>query len=116
MPLDKDCDGRGLARGHRDPLELLLLRDRRALHLASGRPEDLLREELRNWLRRLARRRGAHARCTTRIAFVFFPVKSSPRIIPLIRRSTMFVFAFPKGLFEYRPPVCGITSAARVMD
>src|SRR5437773_9438574 len=34
---------------------------------------------------------------------------------PLISRSTMFDFAFPKGLFAYRPPVCGITIAVRLM-
>src|SRR5436309_417359 len=52
---------------------------------------------------------------TTRIAFDFFPVKSSERIIPLISRSTMFDFAFPNGLFANRPPVCGITIGERLM-
>ena len=52
---------------------------------------------------------------TTRIAFDFFPVNSSERIIPLISRSTMFAFAFPKGLFAHRPPVCGITIGVRLM-
>src|SRR5438093_9976153 len=57
----------------------------------------------------------SNARRTTRIAFAFFPVYSSDRIIPLISRSTMLYFAFPKGLFAHRPPVWGITIAVRLM-
>src|SRR3990170_4625993 len=30
-------------------------------------------------------------------------------------RSTMFAFAFPKGLLAHRPPVCGMTIGARLM-
>ena len=42
---------------------------------------------------------------TTRYDFAFFPVKTSVRIMPLIRRSTTFVFALPNGLLAYLPPV-----------
>src|SRR5712691_8655569 len=33
----------------------------------------------------------------------------------LISRSTKLAFAFPKGLFAHRPPVCGITIGERLM-